>query len=369
MRTALTFAAIATLLLSSGCEELENEVQKRPAADSDNTYDTGAPLMPKAAQDAHCANPEDYEADAVRWVDADRHLGAVYGTPTRGELVVFLHGSHQTPDHHLNLLSTAAYAGFRVVGVQTPTRPRGAGNCSDDFPDDYEACRADSSRGRVYGSEHADYYTLLDEDSVVARIHEALVELDAVQPNDGWDRYFETMPADAYDHERYLNWDRIVISGFSGGALNATVLAIDEAMHGAVTVSGPNEEFSWIEPGETPVDAWWVIHHREENMAEERANNFDTLGFETLDTPVSPLPETMNGQAWPPYRGAHRLVSDIEASADCTSEGPHGSMANDVCMNTEEGLSSDPFALFRPYLYAYCSAGNADINDASGERT
>jgi hypothetical protein len=223
-------------------------------------------------------------------------------------------------------------------------------------------------RAKIYGSEYSDFLAVTDAKSVVGRTHEALVSMDALFPEDGWGEFFEPLPTGAVDHERFIHWDRVVISGFSQGAQKAAVLAIDEAMDGVVVISGPPDDTDWVEAGETPTCAWWAVHHADEDWSEYHGFNYDILGFvEPEDLASEPLPERLCEEAWPPYDGSHRLASHLDAAPNCTSPDPaHGSMANDVCMNTEAGLPGDPYALFRTYLYAYCAAGHVDADPVTG---
>ena len=363
------------LLIWAGCVSPEPP-PREASTSSDSTPETSSPTAPTEPTDTGtplppsnpCPCADTYDAESVFWREADPHLGVFYDVPKRDELVVFYQGSKQEPENHRNLLSTAAYAGFRVLGVQTKSTPKPLVECNENHPEDYDACVASMHRAKIYGSEYSDFLAVTDAKSVVGRTHEALVSMDALFPEDGWGEFFEPLPTGAVDHERFIHWDRVVISGFSQGAQKAAVLAIDEAMDGVVVISGPPDDTDWVEAGETPTCAWWAVHHADEDWSEYHGFNYDILGFvEPEDLASEPLPERLCEEAWPPYDGSHRLASHLDAAPNCTSPDPaHGSMANDVCMNTEAGLPGDPYALFRTYLYAYCAAGHVDADPVTG---
>jgi len=356
------------LMLTMACSIVPGErSHHRPAGATDSDTPADDTVVAPEPEPNPCPCAADYDADAVEWIDADPHLGAVYGSPTRDELVVFMHGSGQKPDNHNNVVATAAYAGFRVLAVKSKSNPKPLEDCFEDYGDQYDACVNSMSRARIYGSEYPDFSEVEDDDSVVARIHEALVSIDGLQPEGGWDAYFVPLTEDAIDHEHFIRWDQIIISGFSQGTQKAALMALEQRMDGVVIMSGPPDDASWVGAGETPICAWWVMHHTEESWVDYHADNYDILGLEPSDTPILPLPTEVCGDAWPPYDGMHRFSSSLEAHEDCSSKGPHGSMANDVCMNTSDGLHGDPYALFRPYLYAYCAAGSVDADPVTRE--
>jgi len=339
----------------------ETDTEDTPPTETE-TADTATPGV------SPCPCVADYDADQIVWWESEPHLGVTYGQPSRDELVVFYQGSKQEPENHRNILSTAAYAGFRVVGVQTQSTPKPLVECNENHPDQYDACVASMHRAKIYGSEHADFLSVTDDKSVVGRTHEALVDLEERFPGEGWSAYFEPLPDGAVDHENYIHWDKVILSGFSQGAQKTAVLAIDHWLDGVVVISGPPDDTDWVTPGATPTCAWWALHHADEDWSDYHGFNYDILGFaEPVDHPSEPLPEALCDEAWPPYQGSQRLVSALRAADSCTSPDPaHGSMANDVCMNVDEGEPGDPFALFRTYLYAYCAAGHVDADPVTG---
>ena len=151
-------------------------------------------------------------------------------------------------------------------------------------------------------------------------------------------------------------------------------MAIDQRVDGVVILSGPaDEDVGWVAEGETPPCAWFGFEHREEMFADSYVANWDALGLPasgdgTVNTDLDPLPDETCGGAWPPYAGARRMVSGYDPSETCVSiDPPHGSMANDICLNVVEAPDGDPFTLFRPYLYAFCGAGAADADPLTGE--
>jgi len=137
-------------------------------------------------------------------------------------------------------------------------------------------------------------------------------------------------------------------------------------------MSGPVDTYvEWIErPGKTPGCAVFGFRHDNESLAHMMDGNYDLLEFPGPLTPVQPLPAgRCEDLAWPLYGAPQIFASDLRPSDDpgCSNPDPsHGSMANDVCMNVEDAVDEDPYALFRVYLNAFCRVGHIDPDGAGG---
>lgn len=322
---------------------------------------------------SECACPEDFDPAAFDIVelDEDRLLTRV-GGPVHDELVVFLHGSGQAPSNHTNILRTAAFAGYRVVGIKYPTQP-GIDECRADYPDDLSWCVEELHRAKIYGEEHPGYIQIEDDRSIVGRLWATLRDAHALDPSAGWDAYFvDGDPATLTQHENNLNWDRMILGGFSQGTEHATMLSKDFQLDGLVLMSGPVDTYvEWIErPGQTPGCAVFAFRHDNETLAHMMDDNYDLLSFPGPLTDVEPLKAgTCDELDWPLYGATQTFASNLRPSDDpgCSNPDPsHGSMANDVCMNVADAVDGDPYALFRVYLSAFCRVGHIDPDGAGG---
>ena len=278
-----------------------------------------------------------------------------------GELVVFLHAKKQHPNANEFVLYTAARAGYRALGVDYETEPVVGQLCEEEYPGDTD-CPPSATLARIYGSEFDDYLFVDDEASVTGALYASLVDNHDRFPDEGWDRYFEQAPLGAIDHEAHIRWDRIVLGGYSTGATIAAMIGTRERLDGVVLVGGPNES-DWLTEGETPGCAWFAIDHVEHVDQLRRTQMWTALGIPTAEALVSPLPEGVCDNDWPPYDGSHRLISDLDPIESCpVPTAIHGSLARDACMNVDAALPGDEYGLFRAYMYMFCAAGLVDAD-------
>lgn len=306
-----------------------------------------------------CPCPSAFDRTRLRPVVLGADRAVTYGDPRRDPLVVFLHGTGQEPSNHTRVLDTAAYAGYRVIAVSYASAPDMRAVCAGYPASEWAACSEAGHRAKIYGAESDEYVQISDEASIVGRLHATLTALHAQEPHGGWDAYF-TPAAGIPDHERYLTWSRIVLAGFSQGAGHAAYLAREHAAEGVVLISGPPDPVDvvdWMRPGATPSCRWLAFRHEGEALSTMFAESWDLLGVEGADAPIGSVDGTC-WDPWPPYADGRRFVAALPGNPGCASGDPlHGSMANDPCMNTADATQGDPYTLFRPYLYAFCRAG------------
>ena len=330
------------------------------------------PTSGLATVEALCPCPEAYDPDGVEAWDIGHHIAARYpdSSVPRDDLVVILHGAGQRPANHRQLLNTAAYAGFHVVSIHYDSLP-GVDTCPDRYPDDIDGCIEGFRRARVYGAEYPEYLEVPDEKSIVALIYSALMTAETEDPEGVWARWL--LPSEPSgpltDHENWIVWSDVIVSGFSQGGGHSALIATDQLLDGVLMISGPADPGTmWIQGGlQTPGCVMMAFRHDDEQGAFQMDFDFEQMGLVGPVLDVEPLEvgacETLT---WPPYGGAQWFGTTFEASDRCSALDPlHASMANDACMNTDRAPGGDPYALFRPYLSAYCRLGVVDPEDCA----
>jgi len=305
-----------------------------------------------------CPPPEDFRPEEVEIRSSGLDVVAWHAnTGDRNELVVFLHGRKGWPDNNKGILRTAAYAGYRAIGLQHRTVPSVVERCEGVDAEDFAECVEETHAAKIYGSEHGAYLNVPDYQSVVSHLHRRLVRLDQLYPNEGWSVYFETMPPLASQHENYIHWDQIIVGGFSAGAGDATMMARDLPLRGVVLHSGPVDQLDWVSEGQTPGDSHFAFRHADEERTEEMRLNAGNLNI-----PGEPYEFDPNrvGLTWDAFvgLGTQQFVSALEPHPACEQDDPvHSSMARTDCMNVDDAKGEEPYGLVRPYLYAYFSLG------------
>lgn len=97
----------------------------------------------------------------------------------------------------------------------------------------------DAIDGGNYGATHfkddgsAFWGEVLPENSLKLRLGDLLTYLHAAHPAEGWDGFLE---------DGRPKWDNMIVSGHSQGAGHVAYLAKTEMLHGAVMISGPQDE-------------------------------------------------------------------------------------------------------------------------------
>ena len=303
-----------------------------------------------------CPSPSDYRAEDVEIREEGWDIVALHESESgkRPELVVFFHGKNGFPKNNIRILGAAAYAGHRVIGLKHRTDPNTLDYCTKAFTIDLQACGEDLQAAKVYGAEVGSYIDFPDEHSIMARLHARLVELDDLYPGEGWAAYYQTMPSGT-DHENYLNWEKIIVAGFSAGSGRAGLIGRNHPTAGVVLHSGIQDNLDWAYEGQTPAENHFTFAHVNEGY-EEMTVHWDRIGIPGDNLEIVPQDVRLD-LAEIDNLDTHRFISTISpVLRACPSDDPpHGSMAQTACMNTKEAVSGEPYALFRPYLYAYCS--------------
>lgn len=174
------------------------------------------------------------------------------GVTPREPLVVFLPGSSMTPSEHDLVLKTAAYAGYRTIGLSYDSTNNVDKICAPFagfgiYPFCANDCYATKRDEIILGRDLTQEFTVEPADSIVERLFTLLAQLYADDISDGtndheWDSYFSpllTVPVRIGVGN--LEWDKIIIAGFSQGAGHAARMSRAYPVHGTVMIDGPGD--------------------------------------------------------------------------------------------------------------------------------
>ena len=366
LRPHIAIVAAALGCGGSASPNLEPTTKASPTTSAAPT--TSTPTVP-SSRAWPCSCPEDYDAaDFNSWQQGEHVVGRPLHVEPRPQLAIVLHGQGQSPSHHDQLMRTVNHAGFQLIGVNYPSIPD-IEWCQDNLLySEWGWCSEEMRRARVYGAEYALTSQVSDVESIVAKALGILQQAHAEDPEGEWDRFYDVPPAGPItDHESYIHWDQVLLAGFSQGGSNAAMIARDHRVFGVFMISGPSDPLvSWLDDaGETPGCARFGVRHDRETMVDYLDVNYGNIGLPGLVASMDALDVARCDElTWPPYGGSQWLSSALEAGDSCTSGNPpHGAMANDVCLNTLEAPTGDPYTLFRPYLGALCLLGEGNTCD------
>ncbi|MFY0564712.1 BPSS1187 family protein [Archangium lansingense] len=286
----------------------------------------------------------------------------------RAPLVVFLPGTHMEPDKHDLVLATAAYAGYRTIGLSYENRVSVKDACSGANPCGND-CQGLARMEAVLGTDVSSEANIERGDSVLERLYRVLEYLDANDPAGGWSSYY--VPTAGNITSASIVWSQIIISGFSQGAGHAALISRKMQVHGLFIIDGGNDTCNGAAG---PLPAEWttllpdassgrrkygVTHRRNEPMPYAPSATWQALGLGTSGT-------SLDGTGWgrsvidtiPPMPFSYTNQSFAKPPAQCSE---HTSMARDECMPAN--LSAAAIAatapgsrLFAPYLRRFCYA-------------
>jgi len=301
---------------------------------------------------------------------APHHVYLPSGTRKQPPTVVFLPGSGMEPDKHDLVLQTAAYAGYRAIGLAYDNRGSVGSLCGT--PACGAQCAENVHLERVTGQDTSPVTVTAAGDAILSRLYALLVALHMQDVADGtndenWDSLFvPAAPAATMLDMAAIRWDRILVMGFSQGAGHAAYIAKTWQVGGVMILDTGSD--SCDEGGGTLRAADWVLdptnasgdrphfgagHARGSAPPLAVQSYWPQLGFgavpgENLDVPPAAIP---------PQTSAYTDQAPV-ADPDCTE---HSSMAKDGCMPTSStsalaATSPDAAHLFEPYLLRLCEA-------------
>ena len=145
------------------------------------------------------------------------------------------------PNKHDLVLSMAAYAGYRAIGLSYDNTIRLdrcviIQICGDN-------CHGKVREEAILGTDTSNLLTIEKADSVMERLYSLLAGLYEEDISDGtnnygWDSYF--VPLNGAPELSFNNivWNKIIISGFSQGAGHAALIAKEVVVEGLFVIDG-----------------------------------------------------------------------------------------------------------------------------------
>ena len=287
----------------------------------------------------------------------------------RDPLVVFLPGTNMEPNKHDLVLSMAAYAGYRAIGLSYDNTNQVGSMCNNSICGDN--CHGKVREEAILGTDTSNLLTIEKADSVMERLYSLLAGLYEEDISDGtnnygWDSYFVPLNGAPELSFNNLVWNKIIISGFSQGAGHAALIAKEVVVEGLFVMDGADDECLNANQDQQPAD--WIL-----DLADASANRpryavghargqtppyVATPAWLSLGFGVSGVDDLDNIlMEYPPYSAAFTNQLPIN-DADCSE---HMSMARDECMPTNpvSALTSkktEKIHLYAEYLLRFCFA-------------
>lgn len=172
-------------------------------------------------------------------------------------IIVYLPGTTDWPGLSSCLLQSVASNGIPTIGLTYGYLRRGDGfrntRCASLLPDMDATVEClteqhnDAIFGGTYGADRtyngAEFWQSVDpRDSIAGRLGLLLAQLDEISPDGGWDAYYTAGAGSYPDSLPMPKWSMITFMGHSQGAGHSAYLAATQDVHGAVLVSGPQDE-------------------------------------------------------------------------------------------------------------------------------
>jgi hypothetical protein len=273
--------------------------------------------------------------------------------PHPNQIVLFLPGTQSEPNKYDDVLSTAAFAGFRTIGLAYDNRVRLETACGNNC-----GCYGLARREIAFGGNLTPAVNVLAGDTIISRLYWLLRDLDANFPNEGWDGILSRDDMDMTAEATDIDWDSIVVVGHSQGAGNGLILSKNDVVDGILLLDGGNDECTsggrtyaqWHDLFDPPTLRRAFVHDRSGSFLVpdsfiEMEFGLNATDFDVLDN------------VWPT---AFEVAStNQEPPPGCTD---HGSMAYDGCMpdaltGGNPAATPDASYLFPFYLEWVCEVG------------
>eukprot|EP00931_Biecheleriopsis_adriatica_P010761 TRINITY_DN111826_c0_g1_i1.p1 TRINITY_DN111826_c0_g1~~TRINITY_DN111826_c0_g1_i1.p1 ORF type:complete len:359 (-),score=23.14 TRINITY_DN111826_c0_g1_i1:52-1128(-) len=289
------------------------------------------------------------DKDATHWVFPGRILA---DEPLR----VFLPGTSGHPSEESYLLKSITECDKPTIGLSysfetSPDASRDLA-CKMKYGEDM------ASRGKCLADQHSDaiwggnsqpdlWQEIESQDSINGRLALLLSFLDQKQPDHGWNAYIDR------GMSNQVRWDRIVLGGHSQGAGHSAYMAQTTMLHGAVLLSGPQDDASvpntWVDRKLWATTRVVAAKHANETAEETIGANWRRMAM-AVGWPN-------DGRAWdlghalqsPPYG---TVVSNIPPASLLIPRPYHCSMALDVNTPINSTLASgQKQALYAMFLW------------------
>ena len=278
------------------------------------------------------------------------------------------------PDKHDLVLSMAAYAGYRTIGLSYDNTSSVSSMCTGSTCGD--DCHGKVREEAILGLDRSSLLVVEKGDSILERLYTTLVGLHEEDIADGtnhygWDAYYVPLGGAPELSFNNIVWNKIVVAGFSQGAGHAALIAKEILVEGLVVFDGADDECLNASLIEQPAD--WMLDLVDVSADRPRY----ALAHARTQTPpyVAPLTWLSLGfgvsgaddldnivMEYPPFNAAFTTQLPV-ADPDCSQ---HNSMARDECMPTNpvsesEARKPEKVHLYSEYLLRFCFASGAIV--------
>ncbi|ROQ38353.1 hypothetical protein EDF46_1987 [Frondihabitans sp. PhB188] len=215
-----------------------------------------------------------------------------------GPLLLFLPATGHIPNDYRRFLTTAAEAGYHVLGLDYFNRGKSvATTCGVDA-----RCYTMVQQNRFNGSAPNHFSKIGAANSVLARLRASLAYLQKADPNGGWGQYSD---------DGLIKWKSIVVAGHSQGGGESAYIAHRHDVKGQLTFASPiitdaDAKASWLDTrSATPASRMYGFDSWGDTFYGRILNSWQELG---LAGPVVrsrvPVPAASD-------TGVHRLVTTL----------------------------------------------------------
>lgn len=296
---------------------------------------------------------------------APHHVYTPSPLRVRVPLFLLLPGTNMEPDKHDLVLSMAASTGYRAIGLSYDNTVSVDTACTG-----LEACGLNCTglvRGEaVRGVDLTPQVAVARGDSVLVRLYDLLVQLDAIDPAGGWSSYF--VPAVGPITPNNIVWANIIVAGFSQGAGHAAWISRQRQVHGLFILDGADD--TCVDPvtgDELPAE--WLTTGLDASAGRPKyayrhdhgtGDTTATASWQALGLGAALVNADVLDRVPPP----HASVTEQGHPALPTICSDHMSMARDECMPTDlAGMTAATAAvdvlLFNAYVSRMCYACDA----------
>jgi hypothetical protein len=294
-------------------------------------------------------------------------------------LVLFLPGTGMIPYRQTLLLRTAAFAGYRTIGlsynnVTSVSSVCDGSACGTD-------CHGEARAEAVSGRDLSGIVDIKRGDSILYRLYNLLVELHQQDLRDGvndyhWNQFYVRQGRRRGQlHAHNIVWDKIIVAGFSQGAGHAAWISKAILVSGMLIIDGANGTCTASDGSVQPAD--WLLEPQDASAGRPRYGiGYAHAGLVSGPPYVAPstwqaLGLGLNGSddlddgpiALPPLDAAFTAQTPA-----CGPNDNHLSMGRDGCMPVSfspptsdlpigfPAFEPNHVYLFKEYLVRFCFA-------------
>lgn len=176
------------------------------------------------------------------------------GSVLRSRLVVIFPGTNGKPRNYIRFSDLAARNGFHVLTLAYPNSESARYFCQNG---DDLSCYGRFRQEVLTGVDQLKEYSVVPEESIMARLEKALQALVEIDPTGEWEEFLE---------EGKPVWSRIIAGGHSQGAGHAAFLAHSVSLNRVLLFAGPNDFHTSLN-----LPAGWCSEHSATSPSRFRA--------------------------------------------------------------------------------------------------